>query len=353
MDRSIIHVDMDAFFASIEQRDNPKLRNKPVAVGGKPNKRGVVCAASYEARRYGVKSAMSSKRAERLCPKLIFVSTNKDKYKEVSKHIKSIFKRYSEKIEPISIDEAFIDVTGKEALKIGKLIKKSIKNELDLTASIGISYNKFLSKLASDMDKPNGFTVISKKNAKDILKKLPIRKLWGVGPKTEKELSRLGLYKIEDIQRYDRDILVEKFGKRGLELIEFANGKDDRPIEWKSKSQSIGEENTFSHDTLDMEVLHNTLNKYSLDVLKKIRKNRYKIKTITIKIKYENFNIETRSLTLKAPTDSLEVIKSKAHFILNNKFNINKKVRLLGLTVSNIVYPNDPVQLRMDMDDFI
>ncbi|EOC99846.1 DNA polymerase IV [Caldisalinibacter kiritimatiensis] len=351
--KAIIHVDMDAFYASIEQRDNPKLRNKPIAVGGNPNSRGVVSTASYEARKYGVKSAMSCKKAKILCPELIIVPVNKEKYKRVSKKLHKIFRKFSDKIEPISLDEAFIDVTGSNPIIVAKEIKKEIKQKLRLTASVGISNNKFLAKLASDMEKPDGFTVINKNDVEKILDPLPVRKLWGVGPKTEEQLNKLGIYKIKDLKNYDKNILIEKFGKKGIELIEFSKGIDNRPVEWRVKSQSIGEENTFSKDVSDINILRKAVNQYALDITKRIKKSHYLIKTVTVKIKYEDFTVETRSLTLKQPTDKLTIIRDTAHYILDNKFNIKKKVRLLGLTVSNFVYPNEPIQLRLDIDEYM
>lgn len=351
--RSIIHIDMDAFFASIEQRDNPYLKGKPIAVGGSPDKRGVVCAASYEARKFGVKSAMSSRRAKALCRNLIFVPTHKNKYKEVSNKIRDIFLRYSNKIEPISLDEAFLDVTGEDALNIALNIKEDIKKEVNLTSSVGISYNKFLAKLASDMNKPNGLTIIEKKEVSKILSPLPIRKLWGVGPKTEKTLNSLGIYKVQDLQEYDENILIERFGKKGKELIMFANGIDNRPVEWDTKAQSISEENTFSYDIDDIKFIHNKLEEYSQDVYNRIKNRGYKYKTITIKLKYNDFTIETRSYSLNYYTDSLVKLKEMSHYILDNKFNINKKIRLLGLGVSNFIYPDEPVQLKFDIDNFL
>ncbi|MGO1712495.1 MAG: DNA polymerase IV, partial [Senegalia sp. (in: firmicutes)] len=202
---NILHIDMDAFYASIEQRDNKNLRGKPVAVGGSPDGRGVVCAASYEARKYGIKSAMSSKKAQMLCKNLIFVDTHKEKYKKASDHIRNIFRRYSDNIEPLSLDEAYLEIKSHDPLNIAKSIRRDIKKELDLTCSVGISFNKFLAKLASDINKPNGITIINKDNALDILRPMPIRKLWGVGPKTEKVLHSMGIYTIYDIQNYDKD----------------------------------------------------------------------------------------------------------------------------------------------------
>lgn len=336
---------MDAFYASVEEKDNPRLKGKPVIVGGSLKNRGVVSAASYEARKYGVHSAMSIVKARKLCPQGMFVPVNMHRYKEVSREIHSIFKRYSDMIEPISIDEAFIDLTGKKAVLIAKDIKKDIKEELGLTASVGISINKFLSKLASEIEKPDGLSIIRKKGAVEFLKPLPIRKLWSVGPKTEKELKRMGIYTIGDLQNYDMEVLVDKFGKKGRELSYFAKGIDNRPVEVGIMTKSIGEEETFLEDISNLDTLDYKLQEYSLNLSHKLEYKGYLTRTITVKVKYEDFSIETRSSTLYIPTDDYLTIYGVSNFILKDKFNLDKKVRLLGLTVSNFIYPDDPVQL--------
>lgn len=347
-DRSIIHVDMDAFYAQIEQRDNPKLIGKPVIIGG-TSSRGVVSTASYEARKYGVHSAMPIKAAKKLCPEGIYLPVNMKKYKEVSKNIHGIFTKYTNVYEPISIDEAFLDVTGKEALEIAKSIKKDIRDKLRLTASVGISINKFLAKLASEVNKPDGLTIIEKDEILSFLRPLPITKIWGVGPKMERELNKLGIYYIEDVQNYDVEVLVSIFGKRGKELYEFSYGIDNRPVEPRIANQSIGEEETFLKDIYDMEMLLDTLKDYSFNLSKKLKENRYLARTICVKIKYSDFIIETRSMTLNIPTNDERMIYKTAKYILLNKFNINREVRLIGLTLSNLIYPDDPIQLSMDI----
>jgi DNA polymerase-4 len=348
-DRAIIHVDMDAFYASIEQRDNPSLRGKPVIIGGASD-RGVVCTASYEARRYGIHSAMPGKLAKRLCPDGIYLPVNMKKYKETSKEIHNIFRRYSSIIESISIDEAFLDVTDKDYIMIAKNIKRDIKNELELTASVGISMNKLLAKLASDIEKPDGFTVIKKGEVIQLLKPLPVTKLWGVGPKMERELNKLGIYYIEDIQNYDVNVLISLFGKRGKELYDFSFGLDYRPIEDHILNQSIGEEETFHEDIRDVNILIDKLKLYSINLSNKLIKKGYLVKTITVKIKYDDFSIETRSMTLNIPTNDHITIFSTSKHILLSKFKMEKKVRLIGLTLSNLIYPEDPIQLSMKME---
>ena len=348
MDRSIIHVDMDAFYASVEQRDNPNLIGKPVIIGGVRD-RGVVCAASYEARRYGVHSAMPVKIAKKLCSKGIYLPVNMKKYKETSKEIHKIFRRYSSIIEPISIDEAFLDVTGGDPLVIAKDIKMNIKDKLHLTASVGISINKFLAKLASDINKPNGFTVIKEEEILEFLKPLPVTKLWGVGPKMEREMNKLGIYYIGDIQNYDVDVLISIFGKRGKELYDFSYGIDHRPVEDYVLNQSIGEEETFQEDIKDMNILIDKLKSYSINLSNKLISKDCLIRTITIKIKYSDFSVETRSMTLSIPTDNDLIIFKTSKHILMTKFNIKKSIRLIGLTVSNLIYPEDPIQLSMEI----
>lgn len=348
MDKSIIHVDMDAFYASVEQRDNPELKGKPVIIGGISD-RSVVCTASYEARQYGVHSAMPMKTAKKLCPYGIILPVNMDKYKKESNRIFNIFKRYSDKIEPLSIDEAFIDLTGKDPVAIARSIKKNIKEELNLTASIGISVNKFLAKLASDMKKPDGLTIIRKEEVIDFLKPLPISKLWGVGPKMERELNKLGIYYIEDLQKYDLDVLISLFGKKGKELYDFSYGLDDRPVEDNLVNQSIGEEETFEEDINDIEILIDRLNYYSANLSNELLQKGYLIRTITVKIKYSDFSINTRSKTLSIPTNDENVIYKTSKHLLLTKFYPNKNVRLIGLTLSNFIYPEDPVQLSIKL----
>lgn len=346
MGKAIIHVDMDAFYASVEQRDNPELLGRPVIIGGTSG-RGVVSAASYEARRYGIHSAMSVQVAKRLCPDGTYLRPNMNKYKETSREIHKRLRRYSDAIEPISIDEAFLDVSGKDPVKIAKNIKEDIEKELKLTASIGISINKFVAKLASDIEKPNGLTIIKEKEIIDFLRPLPIDNIWGVGPKMEREMNKLGIYYIKDIQDYDKEVLESIFGKRGRELYDFSYGRDNRPVEEDVLNQSIGEEETFREDVENLDFLTGKLKEYSKNLSKKLIKRSYLIRTITIKIKYNDFTIETRSITLGIPTDNSNVIFDTGKYILENKFELKKSVRLIGLTGSNLIYPDDPHQLAM------
>jgi DNA polymerase-4 len=350
VERQIIHVDMDAFYASVEQNDHPELRDKPVAVGGNPDKRGVVCTASYEARKYGVRSAMASKKAQMLCPHLIFVPVRMERYVEVSRKILGIFEDYTDCIEPLSIDEAFLDVTGYDGIRIGKEIKDRIRTELNLTASVGISVNKYLAKLASDFQKPNGFMIIMKEEAEKFLFPLPVRKLWGVGPKTENELNKLGIYYIKDLLNYDLNVLTDRFGKKGIELLSFAQGKDDRPVENKHRRKSIGEEMTFETDIDDINILLQYAKNCSKILGDRLIEKGLQAKTITLKVKYEDFTCVTRSITLSSFTDMGQVIYLHASNIIQNKISKTKKIRLLGIQVTNIRYPDEPHQLLMDFE---
>lgn len=348
MDRSIIHVDMDAFYAAVEQRDDPSLVGKPIIIGGLSD-RGVVCTASYEARKYGIHSAMSARVAKRLCPNGIYLPTNMEKYKRVSKEVHSILQRYSNTIEPVSIDEAFLDTTGSDPISIANRIKEDIRRELRLTASVGVSINKFLAKLASDMEKPDGLTIIRGEEAVELLKPLPVTKLWGVGPRMERELNKLGIYYIGDIQEYDREVLISIFGKRGKEIYDFSYGIDHRPVEDHILNQSIGEEETFREDIGDMDFLIDRLENYAFNLSNKLKSKAYLIRTITVKVKYKDFSVETRSLTLTMATNSYEDIFKTGKHILTTRFEFHDKIRLLGLTVSNLIYPEDPIQLSLDI----
>ncbi|NLJ78761.1 MAG: DNA polymerase IV [Tissierellia bacterium] len=348
MGRSIIHMDMDAFYAAVEQRDDPSLVGKPIIIGGVSD-RGVVCTASYEARKYGIHSAMSAREAKKLCPYGIYLPTDMEKYKRVSREVRSILQRYSDRIEPVSIDEAFLDTTGRDPIHIAKRIKGDIRDELRLTASVGVSINKFLAKLASDMEKPDGLTIIREKEAVELLKPLPITKLWGVGPSMEKELNKLGIYYIGDVQGYDRDVLISIFGQKGSEIYDFSYGIDHRPVEERAANQSIGEEETFREDMGDMDFLVERLATYAMNLSRELKSRGYLIRTITVKVKYGDFSMETRSHTLALATNSYEDIFKIGRYILTTRFEFHDRIRLLGLTVSNLIYPEDPVQLSLDI----
>lgn len=339
--RKIIHIDMDAFYASVEVRDNPKLKGKPVIVGGNPNERGVVATCSYEARQYGIHSAMSSRTAYKLCPDAVFVKGRHEVYKEVSNQIREIFYRYTDKVEPLSLDEAFLDVTENKkdipyATTIAREIKKVIKEELGLMASAGVSYNKFLAKIASDYNKPNGFMVITPEMTQDFLDQLPIHKFYGVGQVTEKQLRRIGIRTGEDLRKLDLNYLVSAFNKRGYILYEFARGIDNREVESHRDRKSVGAETTFNQDLpFEKGIITKELIKISQKVTERLERANKCGRTITLKVKYDDFHQITRGLTFEEPIYTQKQIEQHLEELIDKVEVRNRNVRLLGLTISN------------------
>ena len=304
--RQIIHVDMDAFFASVELLDNPELKGKAVIVGGSPEKRGVVAAASYEARKFGVYSAMPTNQAIRLCPEAILLPGRMKRYVELSHKIREIFSRYTPQIEPISLDEAFLDVTGSITLfgpaeKIGQNIKTQIKEELGLIASVGIAPNKFLAKLASDLQKPDGFVIITEEDKQDILDPLDISKIWGIGKITEKALKSIGINTIGQLRKTDTTKLNNILGNQTPHILSLAKGIDNREVESVRASKSMSSERTFATDVKDKNVLLNVLLEQVDEVAQRLRKEELEAKTITLKLRYGDFRTITRSNTLDRP----------------------------------------------------
>ncbi len=344
MARRIIHVDMDAFFAAVEQRDDPSLRGKPVIVAGSAESRGVVSTASYEAREYGVHSAMPTVTARKLCPHGIFVPVNGRKYREVSAQVMSILRRYTPLVEPVSVDEAFLDVTGSEGIfgsaeKIGRAIKRDIREELELTASVGIAPNKFLAKLASDLEKPDGFVIVPEDAVEQFLRPLPIGRLWGVGKKTEEKLIRLGVRTIGDLADLPAELLRQRLGAVGEHLYRLSHGIDDRPVEAAAGDpKSISNETTFPQDVADRQVLHATLLQLSEDVGYRLRKQQLVARTIKLKLRFESFETITREETLPNPTNADTVIFNAAADLLDRHMRRGQKVRLLGVGVTNLTH---------------
>ena len=333
---------MDAFFASVEQRDNPELKGKPIAVGG--GKRGVVAAASYEARKFGVYSAMPSVIAKRKCPELIFVKHNFEAYKLASFQIREIFKKYSNYVQPLSLDEAFLDITEnigkhKSARETAMIIKNEIFEKTQLTASAGISFNKFLAKIASDMDKPNGIYVITPEKAPEFIDQLPIGKFFGVGKVTEQKMKGKGIHFGADLKKLDKFEMAQKFGKSGIHYYTMVNLLDQRSVMSKTKSKSSGSESTFYEDIESFGIISLNLNKIAEKVIKSLHKGDDKIKTITIKIKYNDFTSKTRSKTLSSYTWSKKIILSTVKQLLKQE-ELSKPVRLLGVTLSNFKSEN-------------
>ena len=335
----IIHVDMDQFFAAVEQRDQPELKGKPVAVGHDAE-RGVVSTASYEARRFGVHSAQSIQVAKRLCPQLIIVEPHYHKYKEVSEQIHGIFHDYTDLIEPLSLDEAFLDVTQNKcgvelAVDIAKEIKQRIKDTTGLTASAGVSYCKFLAKIASDWRKPDGLTVVHPDKALDFIDQLQVQKIWGVGHKTAEKMHRMGIFTGADLRRCSLQHLEHEFGKMGQVFYDFARGIDNRPVisEWERKSVSC--EQTFAADISTPSVVTIELYHTVLELERRIRKNQFEGRTLTLKVKYHDFQQITRSITvdhvLRTKADILPLAKQLMHGV---QFG-SHPIRLIGLGVSN------------------
>jgi DNA polymerase IV len=339
--RKIIHVDMDAFFASVEQRDNPALRGKPVAVGGS-SRRGVVAAASYEARAFGVKSAMPSVKAARLCPDLIFVKSRFDAYRTVSRQIREIFARHTDLIQPLSLDEAYLDVTVDKqgigsAVKIAKLIRFAIREETGLTASAGVSYNKFIAKLASDQNKPDGLCVILPEQGAEFVAQLPVRRFHGVGPRTAEKMSKLGIHTGADLAAKDEHWLARHFGSWGEYLYKAARGIDDRPVNAHSIRKSIGGETTYFDDKRDEDDLRGALDDIIDLVWDRIERNQAQGKTLVLKARYSDFQTVTRSRTVGQVIATRAEFAQLGHSLLDQLLPVHSGIRLLGLTLSSLM----------------
>lgn len=342
-ERKIIHIDMDAFYASVEQRDNPNLKGKPIIVGGSPEGRGVVATCSYEARKYGIHSAMPCKVAYKRCPHAIFVPPRFDVYRQVSYQIRDIFRRYTDIIEPLSLDEAYLDVTNnkkdiKYATTVAKNIKKDILMEIGITSSAGVSYNKFLAKIASDYIKPNGLTIITPDKAQEFIDKLPISKFFGVGKVTEKTLKLMGVNNGYDLRQMDLVRLESVFKKRGYMMYNFARGIDNRELEVGRERKSVGAENTFINDvSINSDELNEHINEVAKDVAFRLESVNKSGKTITLKIKYEDFTQITRRNTVNNPIYKVDDIVNNTNVLINKVNDSNKKIRLVGVTISNLV----------------
>lgn len=338
--RKIIHVDMDAFFASVEQRDNPSLRGKPVAIGV-DEERGVVSTASYEARPYGVHSAQSIQVAKRLCPQLIIVEPDFHKYKAVSKQVHAIFQDYTDLIEPISIDEAFLDVTDNKrhialAVDIAREIRNRIHEETQLTASAGVSYNKFLAKIASDYRKPDGLCVIHPDKALDFIARLPIEDFWGVGKKTAERMHAMGIFNGGQLRMATRHHLMSVFGKVGAVYYDFARGIDPRPVETESVRKSVGCEQTFAKDLTLSSAATIELYHTVLELEGRLRRSGFEGMTLTLKVKFSDFSQITRSLTAEKVLKTKDDILPLAKRLLSEvDFSALHPIRLMGLSVSN------------------
>ena len=338
--RKIIHVDMDAFFASVEQRDNPELRGKPVAVGGASG-RGVVAAASYEARKFGVRSAMPSVTAKRLCPDLIFCKSRFDVYREVSQQIRAIFRHHTDLVEPLSLDEAYLDVTEDKlgigsATRIADLIRQEIRAKTRLTASAGVSYNKFLAKLASDQNKPDGLCVIRPGDGAAFVQSLPVRRFHGVGPKAEEKMTRLGIATGADLAAKDIEWLRANFGSFADYLYRAARGIDLRPVRSSRIRKSVGGERTFSRDLSSGSELRETLEDIIDIVWGYIERAKAQGRTVTLKMKYTDFQISSRAKTLDRPIADRQEFATLSRSLLEEVLPLPMPIRLMGLTLSKL-----------------
>lgn len=343
-----MHVDMDAFYASVEQRDNPSYRGKPVIVGGL-SKRGVVATASYEARKFGVHSAMPASKAHELCPDGIFVKPRFEVYKAVSDEIHEIMLHYATAIEPISLDEAFMDISDLHEQfhtvgAVGRAIKAEIREKTGLVASAGIAPNKFLAKLASDLDKPDGLFIIPYGKEKEILEPLPIRRLWGVGKVTEKKLRESGILTIGDMQKTAVEKLMPLLGNQAQVMKQLAEGIDDRPIEAERQIKSIGDEATYETDLTDERDINRQIAMHSDVVAQRLRKHHLAGRTISLKIRFASFRTVMRSLSLEEGTNLQEEIYAAA-LNLKKRIFIDEGVRLIGVTASNLAPPLETVDL--------
>ncbi|ORU91219.1 MAG: DNA polymerase IV [Cycloclasticus sp. symbiont of Poecilosclerida sp. N] len=338
--RKIIHIDMDAFFASVEQRDNPELQGMPVIVGGQPNSRGVVAACSYEARQFGIHSAMPCSRAHRLCPQAIFIKPRFEAYKEVSKKNREIFWRYASDVEPLSLDEAYLDVSQNKqfegsATRIAQAIKRDIQAETKLIASAGVSYNKFLAKVASDIDKPDGLYVITPAQGAAFVATLPIGKFYGVGPVTEKKMQQLGIKVGSDLRQKSLLDLTAHFGKSGDYYYHIARGVDHRPVNSTRVRKSLGKETTFKQDIANTDELIARLNVLAETVFINLQTNDLIPKTITLKIKYADFQTATRAHSSQSNITKLSQIRALIPELLLRTNAGKQGVRLIGITASN------------------
>ena len=338
----ILHVDMDAYYASVEERDRPDLVGKPVIVGGSVEKRGVVSAANYAARRYGVHSAMPTATARRLCPHAVFLPGRIGHYAEVSRQIRAIFERFTPLVEPLSLDEAFLDATGSEglfgpAVEIARQIKWAIRQELRLVASVGVAPNKFLAKIASDLRKPDGFVVVEPDRLREFLDPLPVERLWGVGRQGSKVFEKLGIRTIAQLRNWSLESLKARFGSGGEHLWQLAHGIDDRPVVPEREARSISHETTFERDISDLEVLRGWLIDLTEQVGHRLRRHGLRSRTVHLKVRLADFSLTARSQTLPEPTDVTDELWRAADLLLCRRLQpVCPPVRLLGMGVSGL-----------------
>jgi DNA polymerase IV len=354
--RRILHIDMDAFYASVEQRDNPALKGKPVVVGGDPTKRGVVAAASYEARAYGVRSAIPMSRAVRLCPALVIVRPDFQKYRGVSEQVFAIYRSVTPLVEPLSLDEAYLDVTENAwqeplGVNVAKRIKQSILETTGLTASAGVAPNKFLAKIASGWKKPNGLTVIAPERVESFLQGLPVDALWGVGPRTAERLRAHGIQRLVDVRAQSIDSLRAVVGSSAQWLHDLAMGHDDRPVEPNHERKSCGSECTYEKDLTDLNEIGREVEEMARDVARWLVKHEMYARTVVIKVRYEDFTTITRSQSDPRPTRDEEALATRARDLLQKTDAGRRPVRLLGVSVQNLEKTDVVTKTRRPLTD--
>ena len=353
----ILHVDMDAFYASIEERDDPSLKGKPVIVGGSADKRRVVAAANDAVREYGVHSAMPTKTALKLCPHAFVLKPRISYYREISKSIREVFESYSPIVEPLALDEAFIDVSGSmrlfgSASEIGMSIKQNIGEQVNLIASVGVAPNKFLAKLASDIKKPDGFFIVEEDAIQEFLDPLPIKRVWGIGKATQAVFEKLRVRTIRQLRELPEQLLIDRFGKSGAQIWSLANGIDNRDVIPDREAKSISHETTFASDVSDLDILTSTLLDQTEQVGRRLRRADLKAKTVNIKARYDDFQTVTRSATVSEPTDQTDIIWQIAKELLLSKLPDRPTcLRLLGMGVSNLDDSGQSQQLMFDREE--
>jgi DNA polymerase IV len=340
--RRILHCDMDCFYAAVHMRDDPSLQGKPVIIGGRPESRGVVAAASYEVRRYGVHSAMPSSRAIRLCPEAIFIPPDFRRYARESEKIFAIYREITPLVQAVSIDEAYLDVTDHlgeagSATAVAKEIRRRVREERGLTVSVGVGPNRLIAKIASDFDKPDGLTVVPPAKVQAFLDPLPVRRLHGVGPATERALAELEVRTVAELRAVEPERLVERFGKHGRLLFEFARGIDDRPVETHSERKSLGTENTYAEDLTDLTRMEEEVDRMAAGLAESLARRGLAGCTVTLKLRYSDFTTLTRSRTFPAPVYDAPTIAECAKDLLRRTEAPSRPVRLLGVTASNLV----------------
>jgi DNA polymerase-4 len=340
--RQIIHVDMDAFFASVEELLQPSLRGKPIIVGAEPEERGVVATASYAARRYGVRSAMPSRTAARLCPNAVFLPVRKELYREYSEWVMSILKEYTPLVERVSIDEAFLDLTQPDAPfaragEIGRAIQRRIGAEIGLPCSIGIATNKLVAKVASDLKKPEGFVVVPPGKEREFLAPLAVNKLWGVGPKTNSQLQSMGIHTIGELSTVPQERLLPLFGKRGLLMHLESQGIDERAVQTERAIKSVSREHTFSRDVCDAREIESTNRSLAQSIGIELKKQNLKARTLTIKLRHSDFSTHTYSRTRAEGIDSAGIIFEESLKLLQNHWRPPRRLRLVGIRVSTFI----------------